>query len=40
METGASELAPAGITISEFDERSLPIQIPEIQRAIDGVNDQ
>jgi len=40
METGASGLAPAVITISEFDERSLPVQIPEIQRAIDAVNDQ
>jgi hypothetical protein len=40
METGANELAPAVITISEFDERSLPVQIPEIQRAIDGINDQ
>src|SRR5260370_27682047 len=40
METGASELAPAVIIISEFDERFLPVQIPEIQRAIDGVNDQ
>ena len=40
METGASELAPAVITISEFNERSLPVEIPEIQRAIDSVNDQ
>jgi thymidylate synthase len=40
MEAGASELAPAVITISEFDERAMPVQIPEIQRAIDGVNTQ
>jgi thymidylate synthase len=40
MEPGASELAPAVITISEFDEHSLPIQVPGIQAAIDRVNDQ
>lgn len=40
MDQGSSELAPAVITISEFDERSLPVQIPEIQRALDAVNDQ
>lgn len=40
MDQGASELAPAVITISEFDQRSLPVQIPEIQRAIDVANDQ
>ena len=40
MDQGANELAPAVITISEFDERSLPVQIPEIQHAIDAVNDQ
>jgi hypothetical protein len=40
MEPGASEVAPAVITISEFDEHSLPVQIPEIQRAIDAVNKQ
>jgi len=40
MERGSSELAPAVISISEFDERFLPVQIPEIQRAIDAVNDQ
>src|SRR5579864_3173861 len=40
METGVSELAPAVTTISEFDECSLPVQIPEIQCAIDGANGQ
>jgi hypothetical protein len=40
METGTSELAPAVIAISEFDERSLPVQIPEIHGAIDTVNNQ
>src|ERR1700685_4658880 len=40
MEPGSSKLAPAVITISEFDERSLPIQVAEIQSAIDEVNDQ
>ncbi|MGH9352993.1 MAG: thymidylate synthase [Terriglobia bacterium] len=40
MEPGRSELAPAVITISKFDERSLPVQIPEIQRAVDAVNGQ
>jgi len=40
MERGASEIAPAVITISELDEHSLPVQVPEIQRAIDGVNKQ
>jgi hypothetical protein len=40
MEPGASEMAPAVITISEFDDRSLPIEVPGIQSAIDEVNDQ
>jgi thymidylate synthase len=40
MDRGVAELAPAVITISDFDERSLPNQIPEIQKAIDGVNNQ
>src|SRR5436309_635437 len=40
MEPGASELAPAVITISEFDEHSLPIEVPGIQSAIDTVNNQ
>jgi hypothetical protein len=40
MERGASELAPVVVTISEFDEQSLPIQVPEIQRALNAVNNQ
>ena len=40
MERGTSELAPAVIAISEFDEQSLPIEIPEIRGAIDEVNGQ
>lgn len=40
MERGASEIAPAIITITDFDERSLPRQIPEIGKAIDAVNKQ
>lgn len=40
MEPGGHDIAPAVITISDFDERSLPRQIPEIQNAIDGVNSQ
>lgn len=40
MEPGGHDIAPAVITISDFDERSLPRQIPEIQKAIDGMNTQ
>jgi hypothetical protein len=40
MEPGVSEIAPAVITISEFDVHSLPLQIPAIQWVIDAVNDQ
>ncbi len=40
MEPGASEMAPAVITISEFDERSLPVEVPGAQAAINKVNDQ
>jgi hypothetical protein len=40
MEPGANELAPAVITISDFDEHALPLQLPEIQHAIDAVNNQ
>jgi hypothetical protein len=40
LDRGITELAPAVITISDFDEQSLPRQIPEIQAAIDAVNKQ
>src|SRR5580700_1222918 len=40
MEPGANELAPAVITITEFDERSLPNEISGTQAAIDAVNSQ
>lgn len=40
MERGVAEIAPAVITITDFDERSLPRQIPEIRQAIDAVNKQ
>jgi len=40
MEPGTSEMAPAVITISDFDERSLPIEVPGVQSAIDKVNNQ
>src|SRR5260370_34128246 len=40
MERGASEIAPAIITMTDLDERSLPRQIPEIGKAIDAVNKQ
>jgi hypothetical protein len=40
MEPGANELAPAVIAISDFDNHSLPVQVPGIQSAIDGVNKQ
>ena len=40
MEPGAGELAPAVITISDFDDHSLPIEVPGVQQAIDAVNNQ
>jgi hypothetical protein len=40
MRPGVTDLAPAVITISEFDERSLPREIAEIRNAIDSVNKQ
>ena len=40
MDRGVAELAPAVITITDFDERFLPRQIPEIHQAIDTVNGQ
>lgn len=40
MEPGINEIAPAVITISEFDDNSLPVQVPGIQSAIDKVNRQ
>jgi hypothetical protein len=40
LERGVSDLSPAVITIADFDERSLPRQIPEIQAAVDTVNRQ
>ena len=40
LDRGISELAPAVITISDFDEQSLPHQIPEIRTTIDAVNKQ
>ena len=40
MEPGTIEMAPAVITISEFDEKSLPIEVPGVQEAINKANDQ
>jgi len=40
LDRGVTELSPAVITISDFDERSLPRQIPEIQMTIDAFNKQ
>ena len=40
LDRGVSDLSPAVITIADFDEHSLPRQIPEIQAAIDSVNKQ
>lgn len=40
MQPGISDLSPAVISISEFDERSLPREIAGVQEAIDGVNKQ
>lgn len=40
MDRGVADLSPAVITVSEFDERSLPGQIPDIQAALDTVNKQ
>jgi hypothetical protein len=40
MEPGTGGVAPAVITIADFDERSLPVEVPGIQAAINKVNDQ
>jgi hypothetical protein len=40
MEPGVSDLSPAVISISDFDEGSLPREIPGVQKAIDEVNKQ
>jgi hypothetical protein len=40
MGRGVAEIAPAVITITDFDERSLPREIPELRQAIDAVNKQ
>jgi hypothetical protein len=40
MQPGVSDLSPAVISISDFDERSLPREIPGVQDVIDGVNKQ
>lgn len=40
MEPGGPDIAPAVVTISDFDEHFLPRQIPEIQKAIDAINPQ
>lgn len=40
MEPGTGGVAPAVITISDFDERSLPIEVSGMQAMINKVNDQ
>jgi hypothetical protein len=40
LERGVSDLAPAVITITDFDEHFLPRQLPEIQVALDAINKQ
>lgn len=40
LDRGVTNLSPAVITISDFDERSLPRQIPAIQTTIDAFNKQ
>jgi len=40
MEPGVNEMAPAVITLSDFDEKSLPVEVPGVQAAINKVNDQ
>lgn len=40
MDRGVTDLSPAVITVSEFDERSLPSQITDIQAALDAANKQ
>jgi hypothetical protein len=40
MARGIDEVSPAVITIRDFDERSLPREVPSIQAAIDSVNKQ
>lgn len=40
MEPGTGGVAPAVITIADFDERALPIEVPGMQATINKVNDQ
>ena|SRR6185312_11794482 len=40
MEPGTGGVAPAVIIISDFDEHSLPIEVPGMQAMINKVNDQ
>lgn len=40
MERGVSELAPAVITISEFDRLGLPVEVSGFQTALDRANKQ
>ena len=40
MDRGVTDLSPAVITISEFDEHSLPLQLTDIQTALDALNKQ
>jgi len=40
MEPGTGGVAPAVITIGDFDERSLPIEVPGMQAVINKGNDQ
>lgn len=40
LDRGVTNLSPAVITISDFDEHSLPRQVPEIQTTIDAFNKQ
>ncbi len=40
LDRGVTDLSPAVVTIADFDEHSLPRQIPEIQAAVDAANKQ
>jgi len=40
LDRGVTDFSPAVITIADFDEHSLPQQIPEVQATIDAVNKQ
>ncbi len=40
LDRGVTDLSPAAITITDFDDHSLPRQLPEIQAALDAFNKQ